>query len=225
MHRETPLDYWLTVATVVSLFVPVWGILLAPSRLVAVPTYLLTIGSAAVLVVIGTLVYAWRRNRVLLNRFVVGYCGGLAGTAVIHAFIAVGFLLHLTPSLIITLGNVALGRDIGTPASALTVVIGLIYHYVLNGAAWGAAYALVLGKERWWYGAFFGMGIWAVLMVSPVFNAMQMGPLNAAYGPMIIVISLFAHLIYGGTIGFIVNRYVFPEVGMEGSKAVRPAYI
>lgn len=224
MHRETPLDFWLTVATIASLFVPVWGVLLAPTKLINIPLYLVIVGGAAFVVVAGTLVYAKYKNRILLNRFLLGYLGGLAGTAVIHIFMAAGIALHLMPNLVYVLGNLALGRGmVATPSSA-ALLLGIAYHYLLNGAAWGAVYALLVGKGKWWFGAFYGAAIWAALMVSPVFYALNLPKLALGRGPLLIVMMLIAHLVYGGIIGYIVYRYVYPEVGIEGSKAIRPTY-
>ncbi len=49
MHREKPLDFWLTIAVIISLFVPIWGVLLAPSRHISVPLYLRIAGVPALL--------------------------------------------------------------------------------------------------------------------------------------------------------------------------------
>lgn len=225
MHREEPLDFWLTVATVVALFVPIWGLLLAPSRLISVPMYLLVIGIPALLLVTGVLIYGRLRNKVLLNRFLVGYAGGIAGTLVIHVFLLAGVLMGVMPSLVYTLGNVALGRGFTETASTWALVMGLVYHYMLNGAAWGAVYGLLFGKARWWYGMFFGAAIWAVLMVSPVFYSLNFPRVSPATGLAVIAGMLVAHLFYGGVIGYVVYRYAYPEVGVEGSKAVRPSYV
>jgi len=224
MHRETPLDFWLTVAVVISLFVPIWGVLLAPTRLISVPSYLLFIGSTAFLVIMGVLIYGKLKNRVLLNRFLIGYIGGLIGTAALHVFLIAGSILELTPSLVYSLGNLVLGRGLQETHSENALIIGIGYHYLLNGAAWGAAYALLAGKAKWWYGLFFGLAVWAVFMASPVFYALEL-PRNAIrYGPLVITLMLIAHLFYGGAVGYIVYRFVFPEVGIEGAKAVRPTY-
>lgn len=189
MHRETPLDFWLTVAVVVSLFVPIWGVLLAPTRLINVPRYLMFIGSAA-----------------------------------LHVFLIAGSMLELTPNLVYSLGNLTLGHGLQETPSESALIIGIGYHYLLNGAAWGAAYALLAGKAKWWYGLFFGMAVWSVFMVSPVFYALEL-PRNAIrYGPFAITLMLIGHLFYGGTVGYLVYRFVFPEAGIEGAKAVRPTY-
>jgi len=224
MHRETPLDFWLTIATVVSLFVPVWGVLLAPTEMVAIPKYLLSVGGAALLVVVGALVYGRMRNRVLLNRFLTGYLGGLVGAGIIHVFVILGVLLGMMPNLVYQLGNVALGHGLRDTPGAGVLAVGMIYHYLLNGAAWGAAYGLLLGKVRWWYGLFFGVGVWAVLTVSPAFYALSFPARAHSFGAVVLLGMLVAHLIYGSAIGYCVYRLAFPEVGTEGSKAVRPAY-
>jgi hypothetical protein len=224
MHRETPLDFWLSVGTIISLFVPIWGVLLAPSGLISVPEYLLIIGGVALLIIIVTLVYAKLKNRVFLNRFATGYLGGLIGTGVIHIFLYIGIATGMIPNLIYVLGNLALGRGIQETPSTGALVMGLVYHYLLNGAAWGAAYGLLIGKGRWWYGAFYGMGIWAVLMISPTFYALKITTPGPILGLFLVAMLLVAHLCYGSVIGYIVYRFTFPEVGIEGSKAMRPAY-
>lgn len=224
MHRETPLDFWLTVVVIGSLFVPIWGVLLAPTKLISIPMYLAIIGGAALVVVVATLIYAHYRNRVLLNRFVVGYLGGIVGTAVIHIFMIAGIALGMMPNLIYVLGNLALGHGMVATPSIHALTMGLVYHYLLDGAAWGAVYALVIGKAHWWYGAFFGTAVWAALMVSPVFYALRLPELAAQRGALLIAMMLVAHFVYGGIIGYAVYRFVYPEVGIEGAKAIRPAY-
>jgi hypothetical protein len=192
--------------------------------MIRVPAYLLFVGGAAIVVVIGTLIYARYKNHVLLNRFLVGYAGGLAGTAVIHLFLAAGIALRLTPNVIYALGNLSLGRGMQLTPSTSALAMGLVYHYLLDGAAWGAAYALLVGKARWWYGVFFGIGVWAALVISPVFSALNFPKTAHELGPLLILMLLIAHMFYGGVIGYIVYRFVYPEVGVEGAKAVRPAY-
>jgi hypothetical protein len=224
IHTQTPLDFWLSVGTIIALFVPIWGVLLAPSRLISVPEYLIIAGGIALLMIIVTLVYAKMNNRILLNRFIIGYIGGLVGTGVIHIFLQIVVITGMGPNLIYVLGNLALGRGLQETPSTSALVMGLIYHYLLNGAAWGAAYGILIGKGRWWLGAFYGMGVWAVLMISPAFYALRFSAPEPIFGLLLIAFLLIGHLCYGGTIGYIVYRYAFPEVGMEGSKAMRPAY-
>lgn len=224
MHRETPIDFWITVAVVISLFVPIWGVLLAPSQLINAPLYLAIVGGIAFLIVVGALIYGEYHNRVFVNRFLYGYLGGLIGTAIVHVFMEIGTAMDLMPSMINALGNLALGRGLQDQPSTLAYITGTAYHYLLNGAAWGAVYALIIGKARWWYGVFYGIGIWAILMVSPVFYALDFPQAAAGRGPLLIILMLIAHLLYGGAIGYTVYRFAFPEVGVEGSKAIRPIY-
>lgn len=224
MHRETPLDFWLTVATVISLFVPIWGVLLAPTKLISIPMYLIVVGGMALLIVIGTLIYAKHRNLVLLNRFLIGYIGGLLGTTVIMLLVMGGVALKLMPNMLYGLGNLALGNGLTDAPSTQAAIAGITYHFLLNGAAWGAAYALIIGKARWWYGVFFGMAVWAAFMVSPVFFVLKFPPKAYEYGAILVLMMLIAHLFYGGIIGYMVYRFAYPEVGIEGSKAIRPIY-
>ena len=163
-----------------------------------------------------------RRNRVLLNRFLVGYAAGLAGTAAISLFMLAAERLLGTPSLIANLGNATLGRPPYAPPTVASLAVGAAYHFLLNGAAWGAAYALLFGKAPWWLGLLFGFFIWSVLVLSPPFY--RWGFPGAAGGVLLLASLLLAHFVYGGVVGAVTQRWVFPEVGMEGVKAIRPLY-
>ena len=222
MHRESVADFWVTAATVVALFVPIWGVLLQPSGMIRLPAYLLWLGVPALLVVAGALAYAGRRNRVLLNRFLVGYAAGFVGTAAITLLMLAGSVMVQMPGIPAVLGNSVLGRPPAAPAPPASLAIGMAYPVLLNGSAWGAAYALLLGKAPWWQGVLFGFLIWAVLVLSPPFYSW--GFPRAAGGGWMLAALLAAHFVYGGVVGGVVARWVFPEIGMEGMKAVRPMY-
>lgn len=222
MHREQTVDFWVTLALVVALFVPIWGVLLQPTGLIRLSSYLLYLGVPALLIVVGGLIYGARRNRVLLNRLLIGYAAGAAGTAVITLFMLVGQWLLGLPSIFGALGNSVFGRPPNAALTAPVLVIGLAYHFLLNGAAWGAAYALLFGKAPWWVGILFGCFVWAVLVLSPPFY--RWGFPEAAAGPLALALLLLAHVVFGGVLGGVVQRWVFPEIGMEGMKAVRPIY-
>lgn len=224
MHRETRLDFWLTVITVAALFVPIWGILLEPSHLIRVPDYLLYLGIPAFLFVVVVLVYGRLRNRVLLNRFIVGYAAGFIGSFLVHVFLLAGLLAGLAPDLIGVLGKMMLGRPLDVPVTGSIIAAGVVYHYLLNGAAWGAVYALMFGKTSWWTGLFYGLAIAAVLMISPSFYLIGFQKAGPHFGALILLAIVAVHLIYGGVIGLIVFKFVFPEVGIEGAKAVKPTY-
>jgi hypothetical protein len=224
LHRERPLDFWLTMATIGALFIPIWGILLEPSGLISVPRYLLYVGIPALLLVVAVLIYAGLFNRVLLNRFVIGYIAGFIGSSAVHILLLAGRVLHLAPDLTGILGKMMLGIPLDAPTTTTIVIIGLIYHYMLNGAAWGAAYALAFGKTLWWIGVLFGLGIVAVLLISPAFQRFGFEEVGEGRGAIVLISLVFAHVVYGGLIGFIVKKYVFPEVGIEGVKAIKPTY-
>ncbi len=222
MHRERVFDFWLTAAVTVALFIPIWGVLLRPTGLIRLPIYLLYLGVPALAVVLGALIYGARRNRVLLNRFLVGYAGGFTATA-IFTLLTVGAGPWLdTPNVAVALGQWVLERPLTAPVTPAVIAVGMAYHFLLNGAAWGAAYALLFGKAPWWLGLLFGFFIWAVLVLSPPFY--QWGLAGAASGAWLLIALLLVHFVYGGIVGYIVYRWVFPEVGMEGIKAIRPLY-
>jgi hypothetical protein len=224
VHRERPLDFWLTIATVIALLVPIWGILLEPSMLIRVPVYLLVIGIPAGALVIGVLIYAEIQNRVLLNRFLTGYLAGFAGSLVVYICLLIGRVLGLAPDLVGTLGKMMLGVPLNHSATTGILAAGFIYHFLMNGSAWGAIYGLVFGKAPWWFGAFYGLGIAAILLVSPSFYRFGFQAAGSGKGAAILISIVVVHLAYGSTIGLIVRKYVFPEVGVEGAKAIKPTY-
>jgi hypothetical protein len=179
----------------------------------------------ALFLVVIVLIYGRMRNRVLLNRFLIGYIGGFLGSLAVLLIMLPGMLIGITPDLTGTLGKMMLGVPLNQPTTPATLAAGAVYHFFLNGAAWGAAYALLFGKSPWWFGTLYGLGVQAVLMVSPSFYFLGFSRIPMQYGAVILVLLTAAHLAYGTIIGYVVYKHVFPEMGVEGSKAIRPTYV
>jgi hypothetical protein len=86
-------------------------------------------------------------------------------------------------------------------------IAGGIWHF-WNGATFGIIYALLIGKGRWWYGMIWAIIIEMVMMMAP-YLIMMKGPFGIEYmdGYNIFVITLIAHLAFGGILGIVVQKW------------------
>jgi hypothetical protein len=90
---------------------------------------------------------------------------------------------------------------LGTGASPRAMLVaGTAFHYA-NGVLFGAAYALVVGARRWWYGILWGLALELLMMlVYPRWLS-----LAKVIGEFTVV-SLIGHLVYGTILGTAVSR-------------------
>ncbi len=96
--------------------------------------------------------------------------------------------------------------------STLSDIVGSLYHYWVS-ACFGLAYALLMGRTRWWGGLIWGLIIEVGMMTTPpMVVAMGSGyfGLNLGQGILngVFLGSLFPHISYGIVLGLLLERYV-----------------
>lgn len=97
----------------------------------------------------------WRGYDRLTNRIGTGLWVGAAATAALDLFRLPSFMLGLLPGNMPRMFGVVILDTMATGPTPLTDVIGGLYHYWVS-ACFGLAYALLIGRTRWWGGLIWG---------------------------------------------------------------------
>ncbi len=183
----------------------------------------------SVVIVFAIAAYASSAERRLANRLMIGLVSGFTATFALELFRIPGYaVMHWLPGddMIsfpgVLLTNVAANMMQAMPYMALkepaplpALLAGGLWHF-WNGATFGAVYALLVGRGRWWYGAIWGGAIIETGMMYAPWLVMMMGPFGVMYlaGYNIFVISLIAHIAFGIVLGVMVRRLVKEEGSM-----------
>lgn len=108
------------------------------------------------------------KSPLLFNRFATGLVGGLAATLALDLVRLPGeFLFKGAPDWVPMIGQHLVGDIIGIAPTPEAVLLGYGYHYLLIGALQGAAYSLILGRGRWYWGTIVGAVAGLVMILMP----------------------------------------------------------
>ncbi|MGO9644493.1 MAG: hypothetical protein ACLPY5_07070 [Candidatus Bathyarchaeia archaeon] len=181
---------------------------------------LLLIPSVALVLIIAG--YARHYERRLGNRLIMGLLSGLVATVGLELFRVPGYaVLHWLPGddMVSFPGVLLTGvasnlmeampyMALKEPAPIVALLAGGLWHF-WNGATFGAVYAMVMGKGKWWYGAIWGSIIEQGMMVAP-WLVMMVGPYGIHYGAgyNIVTVTWLAHIAFGSILGLLVYRLV-----------------
>jgi hypothetical protein len=240
VHRESRLDLLLTLVAVAAAFVPILGMLLAGLKAVMLDDWYRTAALPAAVVLVLITIYAALWNRVMLNRILVGFVAAFIGSVGLDIVRLSGVAIGVMPDIPAAVGMMASGmmrqmmmqgQEPGPPPFGVlpwqagmplgVILLGFFYHLVLNGAFWGMAYTMLLGRVRWWVGPVYGVVIWLIMMVSPPFLMMGYTLFGLNHGLLPAIITFFAHVVYGGVLGLLAERWLVHETGPEGIRAWR----
>ena len=120
----------------------------------------------AMLALVACEIYLTRRSPLLFDRFTSGLVGGLAATVAFDLVRAPAtWLFHGAPDLAPIMGQYLTGEVVGIMPTPQAALLGYAYQYVLIGPLLGAAYALAVGRGRWYWAAIAG-GLAAVSFIS-----------------------------------------------------------
>ncbi len=150
-------------------------------------------------------VYSHKNFPALANRIWAGLGAGAVATLALDTFRQLGVIHGWLPMDTVQLfGKMILGPQ--SPELAWTTV-GLAYHF-LNGASFGAFYAIVWGKAHWMWAV-----AWALLVELGMMTLPPMAPTVGLFGsqtggPALFLITLVAHLAYGAMLGLLVQYWV-----------------
>jgi hypothetical protein len=171
----------------------------------------------ALLPSIALLVLAWLAARRagyvrLVNRIETGVWVGFVATAALDVLRLTSFSLGLLPGNLPRMFGVLILDRMAVGPSTLSDIVGSLYHYWVS-ACFGLAYALLMGRTRWWGGLIWGLIIEVGMMTTPpMVVAMGSGyfGLNLGRGILngVFLGSLFPHVSYGIVLGLLLERYV-----------------
>jgi len=147
----------------------------------------------------------------LTNRIWTGLWVGFAATAALDFFRLISFYLGLLPGNMPRMFGVLILDTMAQGPTPFSDVVGSLYHYWVS-ACFGLAYALLVGRTRWWGGLIWGLIIEVGMMTTPpMVVAMGSGYFGLALGKGlfngVFLGSLFPHISYGIALGLLLERY------------------
>ena len=171
----------------------------------------------ALLPSIALLVLVWRAARRagygrLVNRIETGVWVGFVATAGLDVLRLASFSLGLLPGDLPRMFGVLIFDRMAVGPSTVSDIVGSLYHYWVS-ACLGLAYALLIGRTRWWGGLIWGLIIEVGMMTTPpMVVAMGSGYFGLKLGKGILngvfLGSLFPHMSYGIVLGLLLERYL-----------------
>ncbi len=142
------------------------------------------------------------------KRLAAGFGWGLVATLAMSALMVLGVVTGLSPmpspipeALASKVVGGMLGADIPRPA---VMVLAAVAHLFYGGVA-GAVLAALTRPVTVWKGLGWGVLLWLVMQVA-VFPFLGWGLFGVAITPRIAVATLVLHLVYGFTLGELMDR-------------------
>lgn len=148
----------------------------------------------------------------LTNRIWTGLWVGFAATAALDFFRLISFSMGWLPGNLPRMFGVLITDTMAQGPTPFSDVVGSLYHYWVS-ACFGLAFALLVGKTRWWGGLIWGLIIEVGMMTTPpMVVAMGTGYFGLALGKGLLngvfLGSLFPHISYGIALGLLLERYI-----------------
>ena len=142
------------------------------------------------------------------KRLTAGFGWGLVATLAMSALMVLGVATGLSPmpspipeALVSKVVGGILGADIPRPA---VMVLAVVSHLAYGGVA-GAVLAGLTRPVTVWKGLGWGVLLWLVMQVA-VLPLLGWGFFGALITPRIAVVTLVLHLVYGFTLGWLIDR-------------------
>lgn len=147
----------------------------------------------------------------LANRIGAGVLIGFFATAGLDLLRLVSFRVGFLPGNLPRMFGVLILDRMALGPSPLSDLVGSLYHFWVS-ACFGLAYALLLGRTRWWGGLLWGLIIEIGMMVTPpMVVAMGTGYFGLGLGRGLLngvfLGSLIPHISYGIVLGLLLERY------------------
>ncbi|MGC9271890.1 hypothetical protein [Acidiphilium sp.] len=146
----------------------------------------------------------WRE---ISSTFKLAIIGGVLGTIAMEIVRITGFRLFdaMPGSIPMLLGVQLTDRAMQGP-DLVSDTIGYMDHFT-NGISFVFLYIALFGRQRWFVGVLYGIGIATVFMVSPVMSITGAGLFGQAFAPIKFPVTVYlAHIAYGATFGFILQQ-------------------
>ncbi len=141
------------------------------------------------------------------KRLAIGFGWGVVATLVMSALMILGVVTGLSPmpspipEAIVNKGLGLLGVGLPKP---LIVLLAAVLHLSYGGVA-GSILAALTRPITVWKGLGWGVLLWLVMQVA-VFPLLGWGLFGLAITPRIAVATLVLHLVYGATLGLLMDR-------------------
>ncbi len=147
----------------------------------------------------------------LTNRIWTGLWVGFAATAALDFFRLISFSMGWLPGNLPRMFGVLITDTMAQGPTVFSDIVGSLYHYWVS-ACFGLAFALMVGKTRWWGGLIWGLIIEVGMMTTPpMVVAMGTGYFGLALGKGLLngvfLGSLVPHISYGIALGLLLERY------------------
>ena len=163
----------------------------------------------AVVLLAGIAVWTWRRAPLVARSIVWGTLAGTVATLALEAVRLPGYRFGFMPGNLPRLMGVLLLDRFALGPSIASDLAGWAYHFS-NGASFGILYILLLGTERRWPGALFGVFLGLGFMVSPVVISLGVGYFGLQFSLGFPATVLLAHLAFGTALGYLATRLAGP---------------
>lgn len=195
----------VSIAAALLCLVPTLGFLMAWHMQVDLRAFTLFATLPALVLLGACELFMVKKSPLLFNRFATGLVGGVIATLVLDLVRLPGELMFKgAPDWVPMIGQHLVGDIIGIAPTAEAVALGYGYHYLLIGALQGAAYSLILGRGRWYWGTVMGAVAGVVMVLLP-----QAQLLTVARGFDLFTASalwLVAYTVAGTVLGAVVQR-------------------
>ena len=147
----------------------------------------------------------------LTNRIWTGFWVGFACTAALDMFRLISFRLGLLPGNMPRMFGVLILDRMAEGPTPLSDIVGSFYHFWVS-ACFGLAYALLVGRTRWWGGLIWGLIIEIGMMTTPpMVVAMGTGYFGLKLGKGLLngvfLGSLVPHISFRIALGVLLERY------------------
>jgi len=138
------------------------------------------------------------------ERLVTGFGWGVVATIAMSLLMIVGLATGMSPMpkpIPAAIVEQVLGQETPKP---LIMVLAAIAHLGYGGF-WGAVLAATTRPVTIWKGVAMGLFLWLIMQVA-VLPFLGWGVFGAAITPKIAVATLILHLVYGATLGWLLDR-------------------
>lgn len=140
-----------------------------------------------------------------MHRFWTGLKWGVVATIAMSALMILGMVSGVAPMPkpipAAIVGKITGGAPPRPALMATAVLLHLGY-----GGFWAGMLAVLTDRVTVWRGLTLGLGLWLVMQVA-VLPFLGWGPFGVAQAPRIALATLILHLVYGGTLGALMQRF------------------
>ena len=132
-----------------------------------------------------------------------GFVWGVVATLAMSTLLLIGTATGIEPTPR-PLPSAVVGLVVGEVPQAVRMLTGVAAHFAYGGMV-GAAVAGTVDEVSFGHGVVLGVSLWVVMGVA-LLPVLGWGLFGLAMTPAIAATTLVAHLVYGGTFGWLVDR-------------------